>query len=42
MTRRMLRERLAVKNQTLGEILLKLEQDGRIEHCSDGWRLRTT
>jgi len=41
MTRRMLRERLAVKNQTLGEVLLKLEQDGQIERCADGWRLRT-
>jgi hypothetical protein len=42
MTRQMLRERLAVKNQTLGQTPLKLEEDGRIERCPDGWRLRAS
>ncbi len=42
MTRQTLRERLAVKNQTLGQILLRLEQDGQIERCPDGWRLRAS
>ena len=45
MTRQMLRERLAVKNQTLGEILCKLEQDGQIElsQClCQPWFLRST
>ncbi len=42
MTRQTLRERLAVKNQTLGQILLRLEQNGKIERCSEGWRLNAS
>jgi hypothetical protein len=39
MTRQALRQRLAVKNQTLGEALEELERADKIERCSEGWRL---
>jgi hypothetical protein len=40
MTRQALRERLAVKNQTLGRTLQRLERLGRVERSRDGWRVR--
>ncbi len=40
MTRHALRERLAIKNQTLGRTLQRLERLGRVERSQEGWRLR--
>ncbi len=40
MTRQALRQRLAVKNQTLGRTLQRLERLGQAERSRDGWRLR--
>jgi AAA domain-containing protein/MarR family protein len=40
MTRQALRERLAVKNQTLGRTLQRLERLGQVERARDGWRVR--
>ena len=39
MTRQMLRQRLAIKNQTLGQILEQLQSLEKIERCRQGWRL---
>ena len=40
MTRQVLRQHLAVKNQTLGQTLEQLQRAGKIERCSQGWCLR--
>jgi hypothetical protein len=40
MTRQALRQRLGVKNQTLGRTLEQLERQGRIQRSAEGWRLR--
>ena len=42
MTRQALREQLAVKNETLGQILEQLENLGQIQRAQEGWRLRPT
>jgi hypothetical protein len=39
MTRQALRQSLAVKNQTLGQMLQQLECDRKIQRCPQGWRL---
>lgn len=38
MSRQALRDKLAVKNERLGRVLVELEREGRIERCDQGWR----
>jgi len=38
MTRSRLRDKLAVNNERLGEVLTQLEREGKIERGPDGWR----
>ncbi|MHC4064164.1 MAG: AAA family ATPase [Planctomycetota bacterium] len=38
MSRQALRDKLAVKNERLGRVLVGLERQGRIERCGQGWR----
>ena len=38
MSRQALRDKLAVKNERLGRVLVELEHQGRIERCDEGWR----
>jgi len=38
MTRSRLRDRLAVNNERLGEVLTQLEREGKVERGPDGWR----
>lgn len=40
MSRQVLRDKLAVKNERLGRVLVGLERQGRIERCGQGWRSR--
>ncbi len=40
MTRHALRAALTVQNQRLGRTMIRLEQQGQIQHGPDGWRLR--
>ena len=40
MSRQALRDKLAVKNERLGHVLVELEGQGRIERCRQGWRSR--
>jgi hypothetical protein len=41
MSRQALREKLAVKNERLGRVLVELERQGRIKRCAQGWRTAT-
>jgi len=38
MTRAKLREKLAVNNERLGQVLKKLEEEGKLEHGASGWQ----
>lgn len=41
MTRGALREQLRIRNERLGKVLARLQEQGHIERGGDGWRLRS-